>query len=149
MFDRGCRHGLVPTSRHGMAWCYYAGCGGTVGTGMFRQPSYAMWSRRGLHHHLLISRGCQTGVGSRPQVIGRLATCGAGGHNPKLWGRGLRWLGWPQSQGCCHEPHPIVGGVVHPSRRTIFGQWVTVLTATARRCCLVFVMRRRDGVWSG
>ena len=78
-----------------MAWSYYAGCGGTVGTVVFRQPSYATWSRRGLRHRLLISRGHRTGAGSRPQVVGRLAAWGIGGHDLKLWGHGLRWLRWP------------------------------------------------------
>jgi hypothetical protein len=44
----------------------------------------------GLHHHLLISRGHHTGIGSYPQVIGYLAARGAYGHDPELYGRGLR-----------------------------------------------------------
>ena len=72
-----------------MAWCYYAGCGDTVGMVVIRQPSCATWSHHGLRHRLLISQGRRMRVGSLPQVVGRLATCGAGGHNPELRGRGL------------------------------------------------------------
>jgi hypothetical protein len=30
--ERGCRHGHVATSQHGVVWCYCAGRGRTVGT---------------------------------------------------------------------------------------------------------------------
>jgi hypothetical protein len=35
--------------------------------------------------------------------------------------------------------HPVVGGVIHSSRRAVFGRWVTILAVIARRCCLVCV----------
>jgi hypothetical protein len=91
----GCRHGLVPTSRHGVAWRYNANRGGTVGTVVFCQQSCVSWSRRGFRHRLLISWGRRTGVGSRPHAVDRLAAYGVDGHDPVLWGHGSRWLSWP------------------------------------------------------
>jgi hypothetical protein len=40
-----------------------------------------------------------------------------------------------KSQGHCCKPHPVVGGVIHPSRRPVFGRWITVLAAH----CLVLL----------
>ena len=40
---------------------------------VFHQPSYVMWSHRGIRHCLLIIQGRHTRVGSRPQVVDRLA----------------------------------------------------------------------------
>jgi hypothetical protein len=61
----------------------------------------------------------------------------------------LTGLAGLKSQGCRRGPHPVVGGVVHLSRRFIFGWWATVPADTTRRCCLVCTAWRRDGVWSG
>jgi hypothetical protein len=36
-----------------------------------------------------------------------------------------------------HEPYPVVGGAVCPSRQVVFGRWFTVPVVTARRSCLV------------
>jgi hypothetical protein len=146
MFQRGYHHGLVPTSRHGVAWCHNASSGGTAGTVVFRQPSCVIWSRRGLRHCLLISRGRHTGVGSHPRSLVFLLACRVGGHDPELRGRGPCWLGGLLSQGHYRGSHPIVGGVIHVSRRAVFGRWVTVLAVTAWRCCLISAAWRGDGV---
>jgi hypothetical protein len=78
--------------------------------------------------------------------LDHLAAYGIGGYDLELWGHGLRWLGWPLSQGHHRGSHPVVGGVVLLSRRAVFGRWVTVLAVTTRWCCLVFVAWRKDGV---
>jgi hypothetical protein len=44
-----------------------------MGTVVFRQPSCATWSDRGLRHRLLIIRGHRTRGGSHPRVTDRLA----------------------------------------------------------------------------
>jgi hypothetical protein len=43
----------------------------------------------------------------------------------------------PESQDRSREPHPVVGGTVHPSRRAVFERWATILVVTTRRSCLV------------
>jgi hypothetical protein len=91
--ERGCRHGLVPTSRHGVAWCHSTDRDDTVGMVMFRQPSCATWSHHGLRHRFLISRGHRTGAGIRSRVVSCLVGREAGDHDPELWGLGLRWFG--------------------------------------------------------
>ena len=73
---------LLPTLWHGVAWFYSAGRDDTVGTMVVCQPSCTTWSRRGLRHHLLTSRGRRTGVGSCSRVIGCLACRGADDHDP-------------------------------------------------------------------
>jgi hypothetical protein len=145
-FRRGCRHGLVPTSRHGVAWYHSASYGGTAGAVVFRQLSCATWYRRGLRHCLLISRRHRTRVGSHPRSLVVLLACGVSGHDPELRGRGPCWLRWPLSQGHYRGSHPIVGGVVYMSRRAVFGRWVTILVVTAWQCCLISAAWRGDGV---
>jgi hypothetical protein len=46
---------------------------------------------------------------------------------PGLRVMALAGLIGPKSQGRSHEPHPVVSGVVRPSRRAVFGWWVTNL----------------------
>jgi hypothetical protein len=85
---------LCPRRGTGCMVLHSAGCGGNVGTLVVRQLSCATWYRRCLCHCLLVSRGCRTG-GSRFEVVSCLIGREANDHDPELWGRGLRWLGWP------------------------------------------------------
>ena len=52
-----------------------------------------------------------------------------------------------ESQGRTCETHLVVGVVVCPSHRAVFGQWVTVPVITAWRCCLVCAAWHGDGVY--
>jgi hypothetical protein len=51
-----------------------------------------------------------------------------------------------ESQSRSHEPYPIVGETVRPSRWATVGRWVTISVITAWRCCLVYAAWCRDGV---
>jgi hypothetical protein len=141
---------LLSRSRaHAAAWCVVVllcGCGGTVGMVVFRQPSCATWSHRDLRHRLLISRGSRIGVGSRPRSLVVLLLVEPVATIPSSKVVAFVGLDSLKSQGHCRGSHLIVGGVVHLSRQTIFGQWVSILAAIARRCCLLYDARRRNGV---
>lgn len=52
-----------------------------------------------------------------------------------------------KSQGRSCEPHPVVGGTVRLSHRTIFGWWVTIPVITAWRCCLICAVCHSDDVY--
>jgi hypothetical protein len=86
------------------------------------------------------------GLGRSPRSLVILLACGGGSHYPRLQGRGPCWFRWPLSQGHRRGSYPVVGGVVHMSRRNIFGWWVTVPAITAWWCCLVSAAWHRDGV---
>jgi hypothetical protein len=51
-----------------------------------------------------------------------------------------------KNQDHCRGLHPVVGGIVHLSCWAVFGWWTAVLAATARWCCLIYAVWRRDGV---
>jgi hypothetical protein len=112
---------------------------------VFRQPSYATWSRHGLRHCLLISQGHPTRVGSRPRLLVVLplvelaTTILSSGVMASL-----AWLALKVK--AVVVPYPVVGGVVRLSCQAVFGRWAAVLVVTARRCCLVRTAWRRDGV---
>jgi hypothetical protein len=63
------------------------------------------------------SGGISMGVGSHFHVVGCPAGCEASDHNPKPRGRGPVSLVGLESQSRSCEPHPAVGGTIHPSRR--------------------------------
>jgi hypothetical protein len=54
-----------------------------------------------------------------------------------------------ESQGHGLVPHPVVGGVIRPSRRAVFRRWDAVPIVTAWQCCLVYAELCRDGACPG
>ena len=139
-------HSLVLTLWHVVTWCHSAGQGGTVGTVVFRQLSYAMWFRRGLRHRLLIIWRHCTRVGSHPRVADRLAVGELVATIPGSWVVALVGLDGPPSQSPHRGSHPVVGGIVHTSCRTVHGRWFSILAVIAWQCCLVSAAWRRDSV---
>jgi hypothetical protein len=71
------------------------------------------------------SAGDFSTAGSHHQVVGRLTGHGAGSLDLELRVEALVGLIGLESQGHSCEPHPIVGGAVHPSCGVVFGRWVT------------------------
>jgi hypothetical protein len=45
-----------------------------------------------------------------------------------------------------HGSHPIVGGIIHVSCRSVVGWWILYLLPPLMRCCLIGVAWHRDGV---
>jgi hypothetical protein len=78
--------------------------------------------RRGLCLGLLISQACRTEVGS-------LASRGVDGQIPCSGVVAFVGSDSLESQGCCRELHPVVGGSVHLSRRAVFGWWLSYLSS--------------------
>jgi len=64
-----------------------------------------------------------------PNLADRLASCGDYGYDLLHWGRGLYWFRRPQ--GLHRGSHPIVGGNIQVSCRTVCGRWAIVPTVTA------------------
>jgi hypothetical protein len=79
--------------------------------------------RRGLRHRLLVSVGVVQELVAAPRSSVALLARGAEGYDPDRWDHGPRRSRWPLSQGSRCGSHPIVGGVVPSSCRTVFGRW--------------------------